>query len=232
MAAIRHSGLGARTVRFPLVAVVAGGLIGLGCIVPGAQAQGLGRSANGPVVPGPEAGPGLRAPCPMGMGLSDQRFIAAMIPHHQGAIAMAELALRKSRRPEIRDLSQRIKTSQSQEISQMREWYRQWYGGPVPPLGVYGHGPMGMGGSGMGMGMGAASMQAADLTALSQAKDFDRAFITAMISHHRMGVMMAAMAQIHARHPQLLELEQAMVRVQGSEIKQMEAWSRQWFGTP
>ena len=75
-------------------------------------------------------------------------------------------------------------------------------------------------------------MPGTDLAALSRAKDFDRAFVIAMVSHHRMGVMMAAMAQIHARHPQLLELEQAMVRVQSSEINQMEAWTRQWFGTP
>ena len=47
-----------------------------------------------------------------------------MVPHHQGAIAMAELALRKARRPEIRALAQRIISSQSQEIGQMRQWYQ------------------------------------------------------------------------------------------------------------
>ena len=169
----------------------------------------------------------------MGMGMADQRFIAAMIPHHQGAIAMAELALRKAQRPEIRALAERIISSQSKEIVQMRQWYRQWFGTSVPELGSYGHGPMGMGSSGMGMALGrGASRPGMALTSLSRAQDFDRAFLAEMVSHHRMGVMMAAMAQVHARHPQLLDLEQAMVRVQSSEIQQMEAWARQWFGAP
>lgn len=163
----------------------------------------------------------------MAMGMADQRFISAMIPHHQGAIAMAELALDKARRPEIRALAQRILSSQGQEIAQMRQWYQQWYGTPVPVLGADGQG-MGMGGHGRGLAGG--PMAATEWTALGRAKDFDRAFLAAMVAHHRMGVMMAAMAQIHTRHPQLLELEQAMVRVQSQEISQMETWARQWFG--
>jgi len=165
------------------------------------------------------------------MGFSDQRFIAAMIPHHQGAIAMAELALPKARRPQIRALAQRIISSQSQEIGQMRQWYQQWYGAPVPVLEANAHAHA-MGGHGMGMGMGGPSRPGTDLAALSRAKDFDRAFLAEMVAHHRMGVRMAAMAQIYARHLELLNLEQAMVRVQSSEIDQMESWARQWFGAP
>ena len=226
-------GLGTRTGRVPLALLVAGGLLGLGWAIPGVQAQGLGR-------PGPGQGPGVQPPaglgsplgkpCAIGMGFSDQRFIAAMIPHHQGAIAMAELALRKAGRAEIRALAQRIISSQSQEIVQMRQWYQQWYGAPVPEF--YGFGGMAMGSHGMGMGMGGKSMPGTDLAALSRAKDFERAFLSEMVAHHRMGVRMAAMAQIHARHLELLNLEQAMVREQSSDINQMEAWARQWFGAP
>ena len=70
-----------------------------------------------------------------------------MIPHHQGAIAMAELALGQARRAEIRALAQRIISSQSQDIVQMRRWYQQWYGTPVPVLGVHGPGGMAMAGT-------------------------------------------------------------------------------------
>lgn len=249
MAAVRQSELASRIARSPLALLVAGILLGLGWAIPSVQAQGLGQPSRGLAL-GAQAAAGLGTAlgerCPMGMGMgmgmSDQRFMAAMIPHHQEAIAMAELALRKARRPEIRALAQRIISSQSQEIDQMRQWYQQWFGTPVPVLQASSSGAMGMVDHGMGMGqgihmgqgmgMGGASMPGTDLAALSRAKDFDRAFLTAMVSHHRMGVMMAAMAQIHARHPQLLELEQAMVRVQSREINQMEAWARQWFGTP
>lgn len=66
------------------------------------------------------------------MGQSDQHFIVMMIPHHEGAIAMADLALERSQRPEIRNLAQSIKASQSREIEQMRDWYQQWYDADVP----------------------------------------------------------------------------------------------------
>lgn len=57
----------------------------------------------------------------------DLRFINAMIPHHEGALVMAEDALKKSKRPEIKTLSQEILTSQKQEIQQMKEWRKAWY---------------------------------------------------------------------------------------------------------
>ena len=45
-----------------------------------------------------------------------------------------------------------------------------------------------------------------------------------------MGVMMASHAQWGTVHPELKELEAAMVRVQSQEIEQMERWYRKWFG--
>ena len=51
-----------------------------------------------------------------------------------------------------------------------------------------------------------------------------------MIPHHRMGVMMASHAQWGTVHPELRELEAAMVRVQSQEIAQMERWYQQWYG--
>jgi uncharacterized protein (DUF305 family) len=58
----------------------------------------------------------------------DLRFINAMIPHHQGAIEMAQQALEKSDRPEIQELAQTIIDSQQQEIDQMQQWRNDWYG--------------------------------------------------------------------------------------------------------
>ena len=46
-----------------------------------------------------------------GVRSADARFIVMMIPHHEGAIAMATLGLQRSRRPEIRSLAGRIRTS-------------------------------------------------------------------------------------------------------------------------
>ncbi|PSB11987.1 DUF305 domain-containing protein [Pleurocapsa sp. CCALA 161] len=57
----------------------------------------------------------------------DLRFINAMIPHHEGALVMAKDALSKTKRPEMKKLSQAILTSQQQEIDQMKQWRKDWY---------------------------------------------------------------------------------------------------------
>ena len=177
-------------------------------------------------------GMGRSGPGRMGSQTMDQHFIVMMIPHHDGAIAMADLALTRARRPEIKELARSIKASQSQENAQMRTWYRQWFGGDVPSWTTAG--AMGMGGMGMGMGgamgMGGGMGMGTSLAALKNAADFDRAFIEQMIPHHRMGVMMASMAQTNSQHPQLRAMQQAMVKAQSQEIEQMAQWYRQWFG--
>ena len=182
----------------------------------------------------PGYGGGVGGPGPMGMGHSDQQFIVMMIPHHDGAIAMADLALTRAKRPEIKELAKSIKASQTSENAQMRAWYQQWFGKDVPSWGL-GTGWGWQGGMGMGMGgsMGGGTMGGStNLSALSAAPDFDRAFIEQMIPHHQMGVMMASMAQTNSQHPQLRAIQQAMVKAQSQEIEQMSQWYRSWYGTP
>lgn len=57
----------------------------------------------------------------------DLRFMNAMISHHEGAVAMAKDALKKSKRPEIKQLAQEIISSQQTEIDQMKQWRKAWY---------------------------------------------------------------------------------------------------------
>lgn len=57
----------------------------------------------------------------------DLRFMNAMIVHHEGATAMAQDALSKSQRPEVKKLAQEIATSQQAEIEQMKQWRQAWY---------------------------------------------------------------------------------------------------------
>lgn len=58
----------------------------------------------------------------------DQRFIDAMISHHQGAIDMANEALANAEHEEIKTLAQDIITAQEAEIAQMQAWRSEWFG--------------------------------------------------------------------------------------------------------
>jgi len=122
---------------------------------------------------------------------SDRVFIEQMIPHHQDAIDMGNLALVRAEHPEIRQLAENIIRDQSQEISLMHEWYRSWYGIDVPiNQGVMIGGRMRRG-SGIGMMGGGISGSNTDLVQLGNATNFDKEFIEQMIPHHQMAIMMA-----------------------------------------
>ncbi|WP_254962709.1 MULTISPECIES: DUF305 domain-containing protein [unclassified Cyanobium] len=58
----------------------------------------------------------------------------------------------------------------------------------------------------------------------------DQRFIVMMIPHHRMGVMMASMAQNTSQHLQLKTLQQAMVSGQSQKFEQMAQWYGRWYG--
>src|SRR3989344_5504970 len=77
----------------------------------------------------------------------DQHFIVQMIPHHEGARAMANIALERSKRPEILSLAEGIIEAQEREINDMKSWYQDWYGS-LPPERGGGMGMMQMGASG------------------------------------------------------------------------------------
>lgn len=84
----------------------------------------------------------------------DRHFIEMMIPHHQAAIAMADLALTRSQRPEVKKMAEAIKQDQTREIQEMRTWYKQWYGKEVPltsmtDMGMMGNSPKQVSGSPM-----------------------------------------------------------------------------------
>lgn len=153
----------------------------------------------------------------------DQHFIIQMIPHHEGAIEMAQLALERSKRPEMRALANAIIEAQQKEIDDMRSWYGDWFGAEVPAW-------SGFGGHGMGMmHMGGMEGDTSILASVAEA-DFDRVFILQMIPHHEMAVMMASMLGATSERPEMQQLAENIITSQSEEIETMRGWLNDWYG--
>lgn len=162
---------------------------------------------------------------------SDRVFIEQMIPHHQDAIDMGNLALVRAEHPEIRQLSENVIRDQGREISQMRDWYKAWYGTDVPKYeDAMTGGGMNRRGSGTGMMGGGMGGSMTDLVQLGNATRFDKEFIEQMVPHHQMAIMMAQMT-LNSDHKEMRELGSSIIRSQSAEVDQMREWYHTWYGT-
>lgn len=150
------------------------------------------------------------------VGNIDKRFIEEMIPHHESAIAMAKIAQQKSTKPEIKTLANNIIASQSAEISNMSQWYKDWYGAEVPKQ------------SGQTMMGGSMMSSQTDMDNLNSATDFDKSFLEQMIPHHQTAVMMANMLEQGTNRPEMKKLADDIKTAQTKEIQQMKQWQKDW----
>ena len=146
----------------------------------------------------------------------DRAFVTEMVPHHQSAVDMAELAQRYGERPEIKQLSQEIIAAQNAEIEQLRGLDQRLAGAGVAKR------SLGMTAHEMGTHM--------DPAALRRAEPFDRAFLDMMIPHHEGAIAMAQIQLERGRNRTVKRLAGRIVDAQTNEIALMHQWRIQWFG--
>lgn len=174
-------------------------------------------------------GSGMKHGMAMDLGPADAnydlRFIDAMIPHHQGAVKMANVAQQKSKRPEIKNLADEIIKAQNQEITQMKQWRTAWYpkAGDKPMAYDAKMGHM----MAMSPQQKQAMMMSMDLGTTDA--EFDLRFINAMIPHHEGAVVMAQDALQKSQYSEIKKLAQAIIEAQKGEIQQMEQWRKAWY---
>jgi uncharacterized protein (DUF305 family) len=139
---------------------------------------------------------------------SDLMFLQMMIPHHEQAVEMSDLALSKSKNAEILKLAQQIRDAQSAEIISMKSWLPSSYVGP--PVHEMNHGMGGM-------------MSDTEMSALKAAtgSSFDALFIQGMITHHEGALHMVMMIQ-DSNDKKLRALHDNIITTQTAEIEWMK----------
>ena len=143
---------------------------------------------------------------------TDRAFVAGMIPHHESAVDMAELAKERAKTPFVKSLADDIIQTQSEEISFMREQDAE-----LAQSGVE------VGELGGGHGGGHETMSAdADLAKLEAATDFDTEFMKMMVVHHEGAISMARVEQSDGADPELKDLAGRIIEAQQREIEQMQ----------
>ena len=155
----------------------------------------------------------------------DLRFLDAMIPHHQGAVEMAQEVLSKSQRPEMKKLAQDIIAAQNREIEQMKQWRKAWYPkADSKPMAWH---------SQMNhmMAMSPEQMQAMMMKGDLGAADaeFDLRFLNAMMPHHEGALVMAKDVLNKSKRPEMKQLAQEILTSQQKEIDQMKQWRQAWY---
>jgi uncharacterized protein (DUF305 family) len=147
----------------------------------------------------------------------DLRFIDSMIPHHQGALIMAQEVLQKSKRPELIKLAQSIISEQQKEIAQMQQWRKQWYPN-VSTTPIMWHATMNH-----EMPMTAEHKQSMMMSMSLGKADagFDIRFLNAMIPHHQGAVIMGRDLLLKSKRSQMKKLAQNIIKSQQAEIDLM-----------
>jgi len=143
------------------------------------------------------------------LNMSDVMFVQMMIPHHEQAVEMAELAPGAGASAEVQELAAEIAAAQGPEITQMEAMLDRWGVGQM--MDHSGHQMAGM-------------VSEADMDRLRAATgaEFDRLFLELMIAHHEGAIAMAQDPLTNGEDPELQTLLDAIVTAQTAEIATMQ----------
>ncbi len=152
---------------------------------------------------------------------TDGAFVTEMVPHHESAIEMAEIAIQRAEHPEIEALARSIAASQGDEITELEAIHQRLFDAPV---GEVDHGTLGLAEHEMGM--------SADLSSLESAEPFDSAFIDMMVPHHQGAILMARVELEQGSDDDAQALAEQIIEAQTTEIEEMNEWRAEWYGEP
>ena len=148
-----------------------------------------------------------------GFNDADIMFAQMMIPHHEQAIELADMALDPTlmASEQVKALASQIKNAQDPEIDLMAQWLDEWEQ-PLMDMSVDHSMTM----EGM--------LSVDELGAIGQmnGEEFDQAWIQAMIAHHKGAIEMADTVKAEGESALVQELADAIIEAQKLEIDTLE----------
>ena len=144
---------------------------------------------------------------------ADVMFAQMMIPHHEQAIELADMALDPTlmASEQVKTLASQIKSAQDPEIDLMTQWLTDW---DQPLMDMSEEHDMSMDGM----------LSVDEIAALGQlmGEEFDRAWATAMIAHHKGAIKMAETVKDDGQSTLVPDLANLIMQEQQSEIAVLE----------
>lgn len=141
------------------------------------------------------------------LGMDEIMFAQSMIPHHEQALQLAQLALKNSTNKEVIALSKSIISSQGKEITQIKYWLKAT------------NSPLSMGHD-MGMAGMLSQRQITQLGKLKGPK-FDKSFLQSMVAHHQGALEMVILLK-NTKNAEAKKLASDVVKAQSAEISSMK----------
>jgi uncharacterized protein (DUF305 family) len=138
----------------------------------------------------------------------DVVFVDMMIPHHEQALVLADLAFKYAEDSEVLRLAEEIRSVQDVEVDMMRSWYAN---SDIVPR-FQDHSEM----------AGMLSDEQLEALGSLRGKEFDIAWLEGMIEHHEGAIAMADMVKF-SKTPAVIEFAEHLVVLQQREIDEMSS---------
>ena len=151
---------------------------------------------------------------------ADQYFLAIMLPHHQGAVAMANYQIKHGHNTQMVQLAKSIRAEQQVEMQLMTIWLRDSTRfQPSDPDHV----------KQQNSAMLAMMNQ---LPAADQLNNPDRAFALLMAPHHQAAVTMAQIVIRYGTDPRVRQFAERLISAEQIEINQLHTFTIQTNDQP